>query len=165
MRYVLLDRVIRLERGKNVLALKNVSLAEDVFADHFVGFPVMPGALLIESAAQAGTVLIETSSGFEQKAMLAMVEHAKFRAMVRPGDQLTIAVTVETWDKNYVRAQASIRVGERLVMDARLVFGLKNIDEFYPPKTRHLVDAVYDFWLKDVELLGFPDALPGRTPV
>jgi 3-hydroxyacyl-[acyl-carrier-protein] dehydratase len=157
MRYVLLDRVIRIERGKKVLALKNASLAEDVYADHFIGFPVMPGALMIESAAQAGTVLIETSGGFEKKALLVMIEHAKFRALVRPGDQLTIAVTVETWDENYVRTQVATHVGDRPVMDARLVFGLKDVDDFYPLKMRYFVESVYDFWLKDAERIGFPE--------
>ncbi len=52
MRYLLIDRVLRLERNKSVLAIKNVTLSEDVYADHFPGFPVMPGALMIEAAAQ-----------------------------------------------------------------------------------------------------------------
>ena len=162
MRYLLIDRVCRLECDKQIVALKNVSLAEDVYADHFAGFPVMPGALLIECAAQAGTILIEASGQFEKKALLGMVEYAKFRAMVRPGDQLSIVVTVESAEQEHVRTQTTVRVGDRTVMDARLTFIVKDAAAFYSPQIRHFVETIYDFWLKDAELIGFKNKLPRR---
>ena len=161
MRYLLLDRVIRIEHGERILALKNTSLAEDVYAEHFVGFPVMPGALMVESVAQAGTLLVETSSNLEHKAILTMIENAKCRAGVRPGDQLIIEVVVESWKPDHVRSRAKIHVGDRPVMDARLVFGLKDVNEFYPLRTRHMVESFYEFLLKDAERVGFSNDSPG----
>ena len=82
MRYFLIDRVIYLEYGKRITAVKCAALSEDVFADHFLGNPIMPGALQIESLAQAGTVLLEVSSNFKYKALLVMVHAAKFRELL-----------------------------------------------------------------------------------
>src|SRR5262245_47863452 len=155
MRYLLIDHVRRIERGKNLRAIKNVSLSEDVFADHFVGFPVMPGALLIECAAQAGTILIEVSAGFERKALLAMVDHAKFRSIVQPGDQLIIDVAADSAAQDHVRTRVEIRVNDRLVMDASLVFALKDAKEFYTPRAKPFVENIYDFWLRNAERIGF----------
>jgi 3-hydroxymyristoyl/3-hydroxydecanoyl-(acyl carrier protein) dehydratase len=97
MRYVLLDRITALEPPARAVGIKCVSLAEDVFNDHFPGQPIMPGALILESMAQLGGVLVE--AGIHQRgrpelyAMLVMVERAKFRRVVRPGDRLLMEAT------------------------------------------------------------------------
>ncbi len=156
MRYLLIDRIQQIEFNKQLYAIKNVALSEDVYSEHFFGFPVMPGALLIECLAQAGTALLEVSTSFEKKALLIMVEHAKFRSFVHPGDQLSIAVNVVSLDHNVALMDGTIQVAERLVANAQLIFTLKDVSEFYPPKIKPLMDAIYNFWLKDAKLLGFP---------
>src|SRR5512140_2782338 len=98
MRYLLIDRVTDLEINRKLRAIKNAALSEDVYSDHFFGYPVMPGALMIESLAQAGTILLEVSCRWTQKAVLVMVEKAKFRSFVRPGDQLIIDMTLSSND-------------------------------------------------------------------
>ncbi len=155
MRYLLIDRVLQLQRNKFVLAIKNVTLSEDVYTDHFLGFPVMPGALMIEAAAQAGTILLEVSGDFQRKALLAMVDRAKFRSMVRPGDQLYIRVELLSTTEEATQLRAELRVGETLVMDAKLIFTLQSPEQFYPQKTRHLVETAYDIWLDGAELIDF----------
>lgn len=155
MRYLLIDRIRQLENNKRILSIKNVALSEDVFSYHFFGAPVMPGALLIESLAQAGTALLEVSSNFEKKAILIMVKHAKFRSLVRPGDQLSVEANMTSFDGELAQMEGVIHVSDRLVMDASVVFTLKDAAEFYAPTTKHLVEAGYDFWLKDAELIGF----------
>jgi FabA-like domain len=67
MRYLFLDRILHLERNKQIAAIKNVTLSEDVYADHFFGSPITPGALLIECLAQAGTTLLEVSLHYRSK--------------------------------------------------------------------------------------------------
>ena len=155
MRYLLIDRIERLEFNKQVLAIKNVSLSEDVYTDHFFGFPVMPGALLIESLAQAGTALLEVSANFRKKAILVIVQQAKFRSLVRPGDQLLISLNMLSHDNDSSQMDGTIHVSGRMVMSGELTFALKNVEEFYPAKTRHLIETVYDIWLKDAQLIGF----------
>lgn len=90
MRYLLIDKIKIMECNKKITAVKNVALSEDVFFDHFAGYPVMPGALQIEAVAQAATALPEVSSDFKSKALLNIVDKAKFRRLVKPGDQLLI---------------------------------------------------------------------------
>ncbi len=153
MRYLFLDRIQRLEVNKQVLATKNVALSEDVFVDHFVGSPVLPGALLIEALAQAGTALLEVSANFRKKALLVMVEQAKFRVLVQPGDQLSISAEILSIDRQSAQIQGKIHVADRLVMSAHITFSLKDAEEFYPSKTRHLMETIYDYWLKDAEII------------
>jgi 3-hydroxyacyl-[acyl-carrier-protein] dehydratase len=157
MRYLLIDRIVRLEVGKQLVAIKNISLSEDVFTYHFVGSPVMPGALLIESMAQAATALLELSSDIRRKALLVMVESAKFRSLVRPGDQLQITVTVASRDADLVRTNASIKLRDIAVADALLVFAMTDAEEFYPGRIRDWVDVMYEGWLRGAEVIRSPD--------
>lgn len=162
MRYLLLDRILRIEFNRRIVAVKNVALSEDVFSDHFIGRPVLPGALLIETLAQAGTALLEVSNRIRLKAMLVMVQHAKFRALVRPGDQLRIEAEIVSLEKRTARITGSIYVDGRPVMNGELTFGLRDADEIYPPQFRPLVQALYDIWLTDAEMIGFDS--PAKSP-
>ena len=153
MRYVLIDRIERLQINRQITAIKNVTLSEDVFSEHFVGNPVVPGALLIESLAQAGTALLELSSELTKKALLVMVMRAKFRALVRPGDQMRIAVKLLSKDNNMADADCTIHVGDRLVADARLVFALQDAEQFYSEDVRKFVKVGYDVLLKDAQVI------------
>jgi 3-hydroxyacyl-[acyl-carrier-protein] dehydratase len=155
MRYLMIDRVLRLERDESVRAIKNVALSEDVFSDHFPGAPVMPGSLLIEAAAQAGTALLEVSRDFQRKALLAMVDRAKFRAVVRPGDQLIIDARLLSESGDACHIATELRVGEVLVMDAKLIFKLESATRYYPERMRQFVESGYEIWLQDAEMVGF----------
>jgi acyl-CoA thioesterase FadM len=93
----------------------------------------------------------------QKKALLAMVEHAKFRTLVRPGDQLQITVTALAGDSDLVRTDAVIEAGGRLVADARLVFSLEDAEEFYPARLRYLIDILYHNWLRDAVVVSNAD--------
>jgi 3-hydroxyacyl-[acyl-carrier-protein] dehydratase len=155
MRYLLIDKIVKLEKDKNIEAIKCVSFSEDVFSDHFVGQPVMPGAMLIESLAQAGTALLEISRNFTQKALLVIVDQAKFREIVRPGCQLTIRASLISLTESAAQLDGTISRGDKLVMNARLTFALDSIEKFYPLKTKHMIESIYDYWLQDAKLIGF----------
>lgn len=154
MRYILLDRVKYLEANKKVIAIKNVTLTEDVFADHFHGQPIMPGALLMECMAHAGTVLLEVSSGYAKKALLVMVDQMKFRLLVRPGDQLWITMDVLSANEEAARLEARIEVEGRLVANGRMTFGLKDVEAGFQDYKRFAFDLLYKVWLEGAELVG-----------
>lgn len=92
--FLLVDRVIEIEGGKRIVALKNVTINEPFFAGHFPGRPIMPGVLLCEAVVQAGGILVRvTASDLRsngQIAMLTTLDHVRFRHQVTPGDQVRL---------------------------------------------------------------------------
>lgn len=149
MRYYLIDKVTKLKRSERISAVKNVALSEDIFSEHFVGFPVMPGALIIEAFAQAGTALLEYSSDFTKKAVLALVKEMKFRKVVYPGDRMEIDAEVVGLSDAHAELTCHVRVEGIMVADGMIVFSLRDIDEFYPPKYRAAVELLYSVWMRD----------------
>jgi len=131
MRYFLLDRILSLHPPERATAVKCVSLADDVFADHFPGHPVMPGALLIESMAQLGGVLVEATQRAKGRdhlhALLTIVDRAKFREMVKPGDRLEVEAIGIAAREDGGQVRATIHVDGKLAAEAELTFALFEI--------------------------------------
>jgi 3-hydroxyacyl-[acyl-carrier-protein] dehydratase len=93
--FLLVDRVVRHERGKRLVALKSVTMNEPFFTGHFPGHPVMPGVLILESLAQAAALLamLEMTPEEHRKVTLLMgIDNARFRRPVVPGDRLELEV-------------------------------------------------------------------------
>ncbi len=98
--FLLVDRVVELEMGKRVAAIKNVTFDEPFFQGHFPGHPVMPGVLIVEALAQAAGVLFQLSAGTMDGSKaplyyLVKIDKARFSAMVVPGDQLRLEVNLK----------------------------------------------------------------------
>jgi 3-hydroxyacyl-[acyl-carrier-protein] dehydratase len=93
MRFVLIDRIVELQRGESLVAVKNLSLAEEYLADHFPGFPVMPGVLMLEALTQAGAWLIRDLEDFAHSVLvLKQAKTIKYGSFVEPGRQLQLRV-------------------------------------------------------------------------
>src|SRR5437667_744336 len=92
MRWIWIDRFLAFESKKSARALKNLSLAEDFFADHFPGYPVMPAALILEGLAQTGGILVGEANDFQEKVVLAKIASGKFRREALAGEQLVYDV-------------------------------------------------------------------------
>lgn len=131
MRYVLLDRITLLKPGELARGLKCVSLAEDYFVDHFPGIPVMPGALVLESLAQLGGTLCEATMrerGHPRvNALLTMIDKAKFRTPVRPGDRLELETTLAAASENAGEVKALARVDGKVVAEASITFAFVDV--------------------------------------
>ncbi|MCY3024398.1 MAG: beta-hydroxyacyl-ACP dehydratase [Planctomycetota bacterium] len=132
MRFILLDRITRWEPGKHGRAVKNVALSEDFFDDHFPLKPIMPGVLMLEGMAQLSGLLLEegvrVQSGARVKALMSMVEKAKFRAPVRPGDSLEYRADVLAVNDMGGKTAAQAFVAGNLVAECGLLFSFHVYD-------------------------------------
>src|SRR5438105_5349921 len=94
MRWVWIDRFLEFHSGKSAKAVKNLSLAEDYFTDHFPGYPVMPGALILEGLAQTGGILVGEANEFREKVVLAKIPVVSFERDALAGEQLIYDVEI-----------------------------------------------------------------------
>jgi UDP-N-acetylglucosamine acyltransferase len=120
----LVDAVTELEPGRRIVAVKNVTVNEEYFQGHFPGAPTLPGVLMIETLAQAATVLLMSGAAGGCRAFLRGVDNAKFRLPVVPGDRLRLEVTLGARRTNLARAHGTAYLGDRVVAEAELVLGL-----------------------------------------
>jgi UDP-N-acetylglucosamine acyltransferase len=136
---LLVDDVVEYEAGRRIVAVKNVSVNEDFFQGHFPGTPLMPGVLMIETLAQAATLLLmQGRGGAAVRARLRGVDNAKFRRQVVPGDRLTLEVTLGRRRGAIARARAVASVNEDIVAEAELVMAVtEDIAEVHPTAIVH----------------------------
>jgi len=122
MRWFWIDRFIEFVPGSHAKAVKNVTLAEEHLHDHFPGFPVMPGSLMLEGMAQTGGILLGQASGFNEIVILAKVPNVTFHSWACPGDTLTYTAKLGDVRPEGGVVNCEAHVGERLVAEAEIVF-------------------------------------------
>ncbi|MFH4354270.1 MAG: 3-hydroxyacyl-ACP dehydratase FabZ [Neisseriaceae bacterium] len=127
--FLLVDRVLELERFGRIKALKNVTINESYFSGHFPQQPIMPGVLIIEALAQAAAIL--ASASFEaQKDMMylfAAISEARFKKPVYPGDTLILNVNLLNHKSGVGRFSAYALVEERVAVQAKLTCAQKKV--------------------------------------
>jgi 3-hydroxyacyl-[acyl-carrier-protein] dehydratase len=118
--FLLIDRVVELERKQRIVAIKNVTINEPFFTGHFPAMPIMPGVLIVEAIAQAGGALLltEVEDRDTKLMMFTGIERARFRRPVLPGDQLRIEVDVKAWRIRAVRMEGTAYVNGKRVAEA-----------------------------------------------
>jgi len=122
MRWIWIDKFIEFNSGKNAVAVKNVTLAEEHLHDHFPGFPVMPETLMIEAMAQTAGVLVGQAKKFQEKVILAKITKAVFFDYVRPGDTLRIEARMESISPEAASTSGKITSSDRLIAEIDLMF-------------------------------------------
>ncbi len=119
--FLLLDKVTRLELGKSIVGLKNVTYNEPQFTGHFPNIPIMPGVLIIEAMAQLSAVLIAKTLNItsENKIVYFMsIENAKFRKVVTPGDSIIMECSILQNRSNVWKFYGESRVENEVVTEA-----------------------------------------------
>lgn len=122
MRWFWVDRFLEFESGSYAKAVKNVSLSEDHLHDHYPGFAVMPGSLIIEGLAQTGGLLLSEATGFQHTVVLAKVGKMIFHSWACPGDTLTYTVQLTDARDEGGSVDATAHVGDRLVAEGEIMF-------------------------------------------
>ena len=120
--FLLVDRVLELEEGRRILALKNVTCNEPFFQGHFPGNPIMPGVLVVEAMAQAGAVLLLHSRPESRGKVVyfAGIDKAKFRRPVVPGDSVRLQVEVLKLRTRTCLMRGEAFVEQQLVAEAEI---------------------------------------------
>jgi len=129
---ILIDRILELDPGKRVVAIKNVSINEPVFMGHFPHYPVMPGVLIIEAMAQAAAVLSFVSMGKKPDAdsvyYFAGIDGARFKRPVGPGDQVRLEVEILREMRGVVKFGGKALVDGQVAAEAELLCTYRRIE-------------------------------------
>lgn len=128
---LLVDRVLDIEKGKRIRAIKNVSINEPFFLGHFPHRPVMPGVLMLEALAQAAALLAFDMMGVvpDEKTVyyFAGIDGARFKRPVEPGDQLILDVELDRMKAGIFKFKAKAKVGEDVAVEADLMCTMRTV--------------------------------------
>ena len=128
---LLVDRVLEMEAGKSIKAIKNVTINEPFFTGHFLHRPVMPGVLMLEAMAQSAALLSFASQGItpDDKTVyyFAGIDGARFKRPVEPGDQLVMEVSLERMKAGIYKFKAVARVGEELACEPEVMCTMRTV--------------------------------------
>jgi 3-hydroxyacyl-[acyl-carrier-protein] dehydratase len=128
---LLVDRVLEMDKGKRIRALKNVSVNEHFFEGHFPQRPVMPGVLMLEALAQAAALLtfetLDLKPDDKTVYYFAGIDGARFKRPVEPGDQLILEATLGRMKAGIFKFQARALVGEEVAVEAELTCAMRSI--------------------------------------
>jgi 3-hydroxyacyl-[acyl-carrier-protein] dehydratase len=129
--FLLVDRVLELEKGKRIKALKNVTMNEPYFVGHFPHRPVMPGVMILEALAQAAAILAFDNIGVfpDDKTVFyfAGIDAARFKRPVEPGDQLVLNATLDRMKAGIVKFTAQATVDGAIAAEAELLCTMRRL--------------------------------------
>jgi 3-hydroxyacyl-[acyl-carrier-protein] dehydratase len=129
--FLLVDKVLSMELGEKIIAIKNVSINEPFFPGHFPNYPVMPGVLVVEAMAQAAAILSFKTANKKPNEnsvyYFVGIDNARFKKPVIPGDQLFLHVTIERMLRGIWKYKGTAKVNEQVVAEAEMMCILKEI--------------------------------------
>ncbi|MDA0283289.1 MAG: beta-hydroxyacyl-ACP dehydratase [Planctomycetota bacterium] len=154
MRFSLIDRIVELDKGQSITTVKNLSLAEEYLQDHFPGFAVMPGVMMVEALVQSGAWLMRATEDFKYSTvLLKQAKAVKFNSFVTPGKQLLVTVTTHKWGESECTFKAQGTVDGESAVSARITLSQLNlkdrnesqakIDEYLTGKMKELFAQVW----------------------
>ena len=165
MRFKLLDRIVALERGVSITAVKGLTLSEDYLADHFPLFPVMPGVFMLEAMTQASAWLIRASEDFRHSmVVLREARNVKYADFVAPGQTLTVTSEVLSQNERETKLKVQGMVDGHTNVGARLVMERYNLADGNPARASmdaHVIRQMrlrFTVLYKPAETVGSPSA-------
>lgn len=140
MRFILVDKIVSLEEGKKLTAVKNVSLAEEYLGDHFPTFPVLPGVLLLEGLVESASWLVRKTEDFAHSMiLLEQARNVKYKSFLAPGSQIEYTVEARLIEDNVSSFSGRGMAEGQPIVEAR--FGLRHFNLAERNHTWASVDA------------------------
>jgi 3-hydroxyacyl-[acyl-carrier-protein] dehydratase len=127
--------------GEHILAIKTIPSDEELFKDHFPGFPVVPGVLLTEMMAQSAGKCLDAEQKHRGRAVLVEIRKAKFKDWVKPDQTAYIRADILKNQNQYAIARCRIKVKNKQICSAELFFSFVSADKFDPHYTDEVLDA------------------------
>ena len=151
MRYYLIDRVTALTPGESARGLKCATLTDEILHDNFPDFPMLPGALIVEAAAQLSGFLLEMTFNAAGspvvRAVLAQIQRAKFHQPVGPGDRMEIVATITGMRESSAQVDFEAQVDGREAARGTLTFVMRSIDS---PRVHEQRRRIYAVWTREM---------------
>jgi 3-hydroxyacyl-[acyl-carrier-protein] dehydratase len=133
MRFNLLDRIVAVEPGRSLRAVKNLTLGEEYLADHFPSFPVMPGVLMLQTLVEAGSWLLRLTEDFKHSVIvLREARGVKYGTFMEPGRQMQISVELVEQDGPLATLKGKGEVDGAATVSARLILARSNLRDRNP---------------------------------
>lgn len=146
MRFILLDKILSLESGKSIKAIKNLTMAEEYLGDHFPGFPVMPGVLMLEAMTEAGAWLVREKENFAHSmVVLDGAKNIKYGQFLQPGQTMTVEVEMLDQTDETTQFKARGSVDGATTVSGRLTLRRFNLADRFPSRAetdRELVEQL-----------------------
>lgn len=154
MRFFLVDRIEEISYGRYITGVKCITLADDIFDEHFPGYPVFPGSLILEGVAQLAGSFFELTMEYRQmpqkRCVLSIVNRFKFRRPANPGDRLFYRVDLSTMRDEYGVVKAQAKIGEDLCAEGELTFTFVEIQNQRLHKARA---DLYRLWMRSAKVI------------
>jgi 3-hydroxyacyl-[acyl-carrier-protein] dehydratase len=163
MRFCLLDRIIDLQPGTKITAVKLLRAEEDYLRDHFPRFPVMPGVLMLEAMFQASMWLVRQSEDFKHASVLLKeARNVKYSDFVKPGQELLVTAELMKQDDTSATLKAQATINGNVAVSGRLILEKFNIGDRFP--NRALSDHYLRNWMRKVFARLMDPAAAGNPP-
>ena len=133
MRFILIDEIMELELGRRIKAVKNLTLGEEYLADHFPGFPVLPGVLMLQSLVEAGAWLLRVSEDYRYSmVVLREAKNVKYGHFMEPGRQMIVTVEMTDREGKLANFKAKGEIDSTATVSARITLESYNLREQDP---------------------------------
>lgn len=154
MRFHLVDRIDEICYGKYIIGVKCVTLADDVFNEHFPGYPIFPGSLILEGLAQlAGSffeIMMKENKLPPKRSVMSIINKIKFRKPVIPGDKLLYRVEIIMMRDDYGVVKAEAKLNDEVCAEGKLTFSFVNVSD---KKLQESREEMYKICMKNVKVV------------